>query len=41
MVGILRARRRSLVLFALAACLLVGCLMALIGYVGMTTLAGF
>jgi hypothetical protein len=41
MVGIMRARRRSLVFVAVTACLLAGGLMALIGFVGMTTLAGF
>jgi hypothetical protein len=41
MVGIMRARRRTLVFVAVAACLSAGALMALIGYVGMTTLAGF
>jgi hypothetical protein len=34
-------RRRSLVFVAVAACLFAACLMAFIGFVGMTSLAGF
>ncbi len=34
-------RRRSLIIAAAAACLVIASLMAFIGFVGMTSLAGF
>jgi hypothetical protein len=37
----MRVRRRPLILAAAAACLVVAGLMAFIGFVGMTSLAGF
>jgi hypothetical protein len=37
----MRARRRSLVFAAAAACLVVALVMTVIGFVGMTSLAGF
>jgi hypothetical protein len=36
----MRVRRRSLFIAAAAACLLIAALMAFIGFVGMTSLAG-